>query len=204
MSGPQYQNTIQELSSLGSPAVPFLIRAVTNNRETLSVRLGTARALGEIRDERAIASLLRVCNLTNEEGDSLDYLIVPELAKFGAAALPALVTALTDPTCDLLIRAAAAWALGMLGEAHALELLVKRLRDANETNRVRSWDTTRIRTKMGYLTGGRGIHPFVMLPPALRLLPPELFLDQRRPDRSAVWEDGCDPYDRGRSGPGVG
>lgn len=57
---------------------------------------------------------------------------------------------------------------------------------------------------MGHLTGGRGVHPSVMLPPVLRFLPPELFLDQRPPDKSAVWEDVRDPYDRGRSGPGAG
>ena len=134
----KYQNILQELISLGTSAVPSLIGALTNSRETPEVCVGAARALGEIRDERAIAPLLSVCNLTNEEGDPLDYLIVPALANFGASALPHLIAALTDRKQDVLTRSAAAWALGMLGEPQILELLVERLRDVNEASRVRS------------------------------------------------------------------
>jgi HEAT repeat protein len=134
----EYQNAIQELSDLGSTAVPSLIHALTNSSEGVSVRIGSARALGKIRDERAIAPLISACNLTADDGTPLYYLIVPQLAQFGVEALPQLVTALTDRTQDVFIRAAAAWTLGRLEEPSVLELLIERLKDINESSQVRS------------------------------------------------------------------
>src|SRR5579875_771507 len=71
----------------------------------------------------------------------------------------------------------------------------------------RTRDNTRIRTKMGHLTGRRGIHRFVMLRLSLRCLPlplPGPFLDQKPPDMSVVWESASDPYGRGQNGLGAG
>ncbi|MFL5662499.1 MAG: HEAT repeat domain-containing protein [Ktedonobacteraceae bacterium] len=133
----EYQNAIQELSDLGSTAVPSLIHALTNSSERVSVRIGSARALGKIRDERAIAPLISACNLTADDGTPLYYLIVHQLAQFGVEALPQLVTALSDRTQDVFIRAAA-WTLGRLEEPSVLELLIERLKDINESSEVRS------------------------------------------------------------------
>lgn len=134
----EYENTVQELVALGSSAVPSLIRALTDDSEVLNVRLGVAAALRDIPDERIIEPLISVCNLTNQEDEPLDYLIVPAFAQFGARALPPLVAALRDRQRDVLIRAAAAWALGTLGEPEVLEVLVERVKDGTEASRVRS------------------------------------------------------------------
>ncbi|MFL5667080.1 MAG: HEAT repeat domain-containing protein [Ktedonobacteraceae bacterium] len=133
-----YESSMQELIALGSSAVPALIDALTNSSQALSVRLGAASALGEIRDERAIVPLISVFNLTTQGGEPQDYYIIPALVRFGVLALPHLVPVLTDPKRDVLTRAAAARALGNLGEPLVLEVLVERLKDANESIPVRS------------------------------------------------------------------
>jgi len=153
----EYQNASRELIDFGSSAVPSLIHAFTNPEETLRVRLGIARILGEIRDERAIVPLLSVCNLTDEEGEPLDYLIVPALVQFGASALPQLIATLADYKQNVFIRAAAAWTLGMLREPHVLELLVERLRDVKEASRVRSYTAT----GLGELGDTRAVLPLM-------------------------------------------
>jgi hypothetical protein len=84
------QKARKSLVALGSPAVPCLLRTLRNSRVD-QVRWEAAKALGALRDARAIPTLVRA--LEDPDPD-VAWLAAEALQTFGKAAWPALLQAL--------------------------------------------------------------------------------------------------------------
>ena len=113
---------IQSLREIGAPAVKPLIEALKD----LNVRSGAAKALGEIKDVRAIDPLIAV--LGDEDN------AVEALGKIGAPAVEPLIAALRDE--DWYVRENAAEALGETKDARAVKPLIEALKDLNIRSRA--------------------------------------------------------------------
>jgi HEAT repeat protein len=95
------------------------------------VRAATARALGELRDERAVAPLTQ---MLRDSDDAARRWAAWALSRLGQAAVPSLLVALRER--DHHARRLAARTLGRIGDAAAVPPLTRALRDKN--HRVRA------------------------------------------------------------------
>jgi len=115
-SDAQYM-AIQSLREVGAPAVKPLIEALGDQK----VRSGAAKALGEIKDARAIDPLIAVLRDEDNAAEAL--------GKIGAPAVEPLIVALRDE--DWYVRENAAKALGETKDARAVKPLIEALGDQN-------------------------------------------------------------------------
>ncbi len=102
-------------------AVPALIRVLLNEKEDAEVRISAVHALGEIRDTRAIAPLIK--SLAKLDVIKLDL----ALAKMGSAVLPEMEKLLRDKNIRMRLKA-----LSVLEDIHdlrAIELIAEALND---------------------------------------------------------------------------
>nr|MDO8078634.1 HEAT repeat domain-containing protein [Candidatus Freyarchaeota archaeon] len=123
---------------IGDPrAVEPLIRALQED-EDYSVRSTAARVLGEIGDPRAVEPLIRA--LQEDEDWEVRESAAMALAEFeGDRVVEALIQALRDG--ESVVRMKAAWSLGIIGDARALEPLREAVeREESEAAIIKMWD----------------------------------------------------------------
>ncbi|HEY9671650.1 MAG TPA: HEAT repeat domain-containing protein [Waterburya sp.] len=123
---------------IGSPAVPFLIKAL--KAENQQVRWRAASALGEIGAEASSAVPTLIVTLQDED-EYIRRIAAYALGKIGpeaSAAVPKLIEALQDE--DRNLRMVAAYALGKIGAeaASAVPPLIVTLQDKNAEIRLNS------------------------------------------------------------------
>jgi HEAT repeat protein len=107
-------------------AVDALILALDEK----ALRVNAAFALGEIRDERAIAPLIR---LLSDDKEQVQALARQALGQIGTAAVVPLIDALQSD--NVMTRRNAAWVLLDMPDPRALEPLIKALGDQDATVR---------------------------------------------------------------------
>lgn len=127
--------TAEELVRLGQPAVPHLIKALSD--EDGYVRAAAADALGEIRDERAVKALAAAMqyrdNRIYEDDEDAEARnnAAEALGKIGdLRALDDLIRVASGK--DLLLASYAVDALGMLGDERAIPTLLAALKVADQ------------------------------------------------------------------------
>lgn len=117
------RNAVDTLRKIGEPAVEPLIRALKH--KDVYVRENAAKALGMIRDERAVEPLIRV---VLEDVDWEDRRMAAKaLVKIGKPSVELLIPALKDWDKD--VREIAAEALGEIGDKRAVQPLIHALKD---------------------------------------------------------------------------
>jgi HEAT repeat protein len=129
------RNDIDSLRNRGVASWPDLV-AVLNDRSAGDDRHRACWLLGRMGDERALGPLavaLRDCDprVRGEAARSLGALDSPQ-------AVPSLIAALQTDT-DAGTRMAAAYALGLIGDARAIDPLLAKLADTSEDPRVRGF-----------------------------------------------------------------
>ena len=93
------------------------------------VRGKAAEALGEVGNERGIAPLIEALDSGEDWSLFVRRNAASALVKIGRPALKALEKALEDRNSD--VRSAVAWILGEIGEKESLELLRRKIADAD-------------------------------------------------------------------------
>jgi HEAT repeat protein len=120
------EESMKALIKIGVPSIDALAK-VLNDRNN-QVRKHAVQALGEIKDARAVESLIQV--FTDSDVDVLGD-AVSALEKIGIASVESLIKALKDR--DSQIRKLAVVALGEIRDARAVEPLIQVLSD-NDSN----------------------------------------------------------------------
>jgi HEAT repeat protein len=115
-----------------------------------------AMALGESRDERAVAPLVSVLSNRNPY---LRNRAAEALGKIGAPAVEPLLTALKDAK----VRANAALALGDIGDKRAVEPMLALLQDSNDYVRQQAAGVA-----LAKIQAARAAEPQVTAPPSSR------------------------------------
>ncbi len=155
--------TIGRMKHKGKPAVIPLLKLLNDPRK--EVRLGSAWALGEIKDDRAVKPLIAALEDADEKvretaikslGKTANLEAVPSLitslassfkeCRFRAAialgkikdirATDSLIRSLSDP-CER-VRSASAWALGKIGDKRAIGPLKNALKDSDDQVRKKA------------------------------------------------------------------
>ncbi len=124
----------QALGKIGKPAVESLIEGLKSGDE--NVRMYAAKALGEIRDIRAVGPLIEALRLKTRLG-GVEGSAAEALAKIGEPAVEPLIAVLKDS--DDNVRTWAIISLGDIGDTRAVEPLIHALKDSNK--KVRSFAT---------------------------------------------------------------
>ena len=120
------EESMEALRKIGVPSIEVLAK-VLNDRNN-QVRKHAAQALGEIKDARAVESLIQV--LKDSDSDVLGE-AVSALEKIGIASVVPLIRALKD--MDSQVRKLATVALGEIRDTRAVEPLIQVLSD-NDSN----------------------------------------------------------------------
>jgi len=125
------ESAVKVLVKIGAPAVPLLIDRL--GAPGAWTKMTIAWALGELKDARAVASLMALLKDKKafEDGDcSCDcprQAVVEALVKIGKPAVEPLLEELANEEKD--IRERVVWALGEIGDARAVEPLIALLED---------------------------------------------------------------------------
>ncbi len=117
---------VRALTTIGRPALPFLIDTLANDMESVFRRASAAEALGLIGENRAVKPLLK----SLKDDNSMDVRLhsVVALARLrDERAVPYLVGALLDESGG--VRVQAATALGLFRSRKAVGPLIKALQD---------------------------------------------------------------------------
>jgi len=117
------KNAANELAKIGKPAIPALVKALSNRNS--DVRICVAFALEKIGDSSAVPALIKA--LSGE-----DMLVRGSVAfALGEISDPSAVSALirTLDDMDVFVREKAAEALGKIGDSSAVPALIKALND---------------------------------------------------------------------------
>ena len=131
----------QALGKIGKPAVEALIEGLRNSDE--NVRMYAAKALGEIRDIRAVGPLIEALRIKTRWGGA-EGSAAQALTDIGEPAVETLIAVLKDS--DDNVRTLAIISLGDIGDARAVEHLIHALKDSNK--KVRSF-TAKALKKIG-------------------------------------------------------
>jgi len=118
--------------SLHKPAVEALIEGLKSSDD--AVRMYAAKALGEIRDIRAVGPLIEALKIKTRWGGS-EGSAAQALTDIGEPAVEPLIAVLKDS--DDNVRNLAIISLGDIGDARAVEPLIHALKDSNK--KVRSF-----------------------------------------------------------------
>ena len=126
------ESAVTALAQIGRPAVLSLIAAFTERKR--EVRIGAARALGQIGGTHALEALL--ISLREDKDRIVRARVAVALGQIGGAqAIKALVAILREGG-DKIVRASAAISLGQAGGAQAIEALVATLKNKDEDETV--------------------------------------------------------------------
>ncbi len=135
-SSAESSEVVEDLARLGPPAIPVLIRAITDNDEDDGVRMHAASALVEMGPQAAEATpaLIQALKQRNERVAEWAVLILGEIGPAAKDAVPALIDALKGGDWDM--RCYAAEALGRIGPAAkaAVPALEEALKDKKDKN----------------------------------------------------------------------